>query len=167
MRSSQAMDPTCQAVHLGQGASERLNMRALMKTLIHNYKLLFLSGVFIACAVFVLVVLAIMANRAIGDYYTYISAPPASSSTSSATAAILASANLDDEVYTPVLSTASPQREGGLDRSAIESRLAYLKKLYEKYNREMGSYARNVLNREPDNLFDRSILDTAKDTYKK
>lgn len=148
-------DAICAPPKLGQGASERVNLMVLRRTLNENYGQLALAGLATVGAVVVLVYLFSLGVEVTTNYYRFMVSRQDAD----------VRAPKDDQVYpdaTPGGDDVGPNREFG----AIRSRIASLKGMYREYNKEMGSYARNILDRKPDDLIDERILAREHDDYK-
>lgn len=139
-------------LELGQGASSRANLLALKKILEQNYAQLALAGLAAVIAIVFIVYLFFQGTEAVTNYYRFMVDRQSADVRSPK----------DDQVYpdaTP--GGARPNQEFG----TIRSRIASLKSMYREYNKEMGSYARNVLDRTPDDLIDERILAREHDDY--
>lgn len=130
---------------------------AIGEALRDNFLVLGLCAVVLGLAAFALAGVAINAIDAVRNYYTYVVKPSPASTAASA----------DDEKY--------GRREGGAAAAAdaeeseyrrVQDRLARVKRLYGAYNREITRYARDVKDREPDDVMDERILDAADDNWK-
>jgi len=153
----------CGPVDLGRGTSKYANLGALTRTLTHNYGILATSFLFIVGVIVVLITLAYMAQKTVADYYTFTMRSSDRDVSTTRTDA----KHTDDERYGDK-DDERAQYERAKDRNeygSIQSRIAQIKALYKGYNQEMGSYARNVLDREPDDLIDERILNRGADEY--
>ena len=147
----------CDPVRLGRGASQRLNLNSLTRTLVHNYGILAAASLFIVGTLLVLITMVYMVQRTVADYYTFMTR---------SSSAQRKSANMDDETYGSQTEREAYKRSKERNEyGRIQSRMAYIKSLYKGYNREMGSYTRNILDREPDDIIDERILNREADDY--
>ena len=165
-----AIEGACEEVALGHEASQRANLMALSHVLRHNYALLGMAALFTVGAIAVIVTVGYMAQRTIAHYYRYMvplkDGGGPGTRLPAAPAAGGGGAHMDDETYGRRDDRSKYERRQDRDEySAIRTRLAQLKAMYKGYNREMSSYARNVLDRWPDDLIDERILAREADDY--
>jgi len=155
------IDPNlCKDVDLGQTATRKANLAAIRDVMFHNYGILFAALVFVAATVIVIVTIGYMIYETVTSYYRFMVRKQDRDVTNAR------EDRLDDEVYSSRDERDKYERSKERDEySSIRSRLARLKMLYKGYNKEMTSYAVNVLDREPDDLMDERILDRDQDDY--
>jgi uncharacterized membrane protein len=128
------------------------DLKILGKTIRDNYLMLLLTLVFTVVAISVIVYIVYQIVEAVRIYYRYY--------VRSDRAVFKES---DDETY-----------EGGTEKDEISfndeyekirSKIASIKDKHSSYNKEIGSYTRNILNREPDDLINENILSRENDDY--
>lgn len=150
----------CDDVTLGQGATKRANMKAISRVLHHNYGIVLASAMFIIGTIVVLIVLVYMAHKTVSNYYRFMI------DRKTRDVKMARRGEFDDEQYEAQTDREKHERNQRRDEySSIRSRIQQLKSMYRGYNREMGSYARNVMDREPDDLIDERILNRDADDY--
>jgi len=132
-------------------------LKVLGKTVRHNYFLLFMAFVFTLIAILVIIYIVYKIIEAVRIYYRF----------HVRTERLKFSGDSDDEVYKTMADELDEGNSGPDDEySAIQSKIAEIKKRYKSYNEEMGSYTRNVLGRNPDELMNEDILAREHDDYK-
>ena len=155
------IDPNlCEDIDLGQTASRKANLSAIRDVMFHNYGILFAAVVFIAATLIVIVTIGYMIHETVTNYYRFMVRKHDRDVMN------VRENGMDDEVYVSRDERDKYERNKQRDEySAIRSGLARLKMLYKGYNKEMTSYAINVLDRKPDDLIDERILDRDQDDY--
>ena len=70
----------------------------------------------------------------------------------------------DDEIYQSDIDDMGPAAALASDR--ISAAMDRLGSVYSDYNKQITQYSKDVLKEKPDDIFDRSVLDSAKDDFK-
>lgn len=125
-------------------------MKSISSTLRHNYFIIAITvGLTIVAIVGILFMISYMIDT-VRTYYRYMRHPPKETRQDN-----------DDYVY-----GSRDYEEPNDEYGSIRSRIARIKNIYGPYNKAMGSYSRNVLNREPDDIMDENIISREGDDYK-
>lgn len=134
--------------------SSRQVIKVLGKTVRHNYFLLFLAFAFTVAAILVVIYIVFKIIEVLRIYYKYHVRKNR------------AQFNTNSDNYTYKSSSSSGNASNNIDEhAAIESKIAAIKNRYHSYNKEIGSYTRNVLGRNPDDLINEQILAREFDDY--
>lgn len=149
------MSNTCDVSNEGgsnQYDTSAMELKVLGKTVRENYFLLFLSFVFTVIVVGVIIYVVFKIVETVRVYYRYYVRSDRA-----------AYKDDDDEKY----SEAEDGDDDGMmdEYSRIQSKIQSIENRYKSYNTEIGSYSRNVLNREPDDLINENILSRKHDDY--
>lgn len=143
------MAPGCDISIVDSSAGE---LRVIRQTMMHNYMVIAAALALTVAAIIGVIFMVSYMIQTVQSYYRYMAVPEQNKT----------SEDTDDYYYDDKQQDRDPRHT---EYSNIQSRIAYIKAMYGAYNREMGTHARNVLNREPDDLMDESIIDRKKDEY--
>lgn len=148
--------PNCDKIPTNAGATTRIrHIKAVMR---ENLGMLLMGFVFIGFALFFVIKLVLMSVNAVQDYYEF--------TTKKETGATVSYAEGDDEVYEEDIRDAGGVKdETDNEYAKIRSKMKEIEATYAAYNKEMGNFARNKLNRNPDDLMDRRILSRENDNF--
>jgi hypothetical protein len=125
----------------------QVHARKLTLVIYENYRAIALGVIVVVLALVGLIFLAWYTVESLRHYYRHVKYGNT-----------LKDGENDQETYEDRDSMMNKLFEPRTERSAIMSKLANIEAKYKPYNREMGSYTRNVLDREPDNLMKREEI---------
>ena len=147
------MSDACQKLTDNPYDTPAQDIKVLGKTVRENYFLLFLTFAFTVLAIAIIIYIVFKIVEAVRVYYRYYVRSDRAQYKDD-----------DDERYTD--GEADDDDEYAKDEyGRIQAKIQSIEDKYRAYNREIGSYARNVLGREPDDLMDEKILSRKHDYY--
>lgn len=148
------MSDACQRIPDNPYDTPAQDLKVLGKTVRENYFLLFLTIAFTILAIAVIIYIVFKIVEAVRVYYRYY------------VRSDRAQYKDDDDVRYDAGNDEEEDEYASRDEyGRIQAKIQSIEDKYRAYNREIGSYARNVLGREPDDLMNEKILSRKHDDY--